>query len=668
MAHTESIIRLATPTTGSVTVATSGYNSPGDIIVEPDGSIWFSAFSLLGLGGEEDTRFTANVIKFTPQGGVDTRFSDDGKAFLRVDLDVEFSNATAAMQQGGLYLRTSHVSGEGGYFSVVTRHHLDGTSDTTFGNDGTAILPFWGEESSIAVQADGSLLVSGTDEGNVLVSRLSANGELDSSFGDNGILRFLAPAGAYANAPSDAALQPDGKVLVSGTSYSPQNPYDGVGTLGRFNADGTPDSTFGDNGTVGFEGGAIALAVLENGKILLAGDLAGSATLMRLNADGSLDTTFGGHDGLAPGFAGQGIEVSDLKVLADGKLLLSGEAGSRQTGFILSLMQLNPDGSLDRTFGNPDDGYHHLDGSAGNDLLEGTASYPDALSGGAGDDLLDGRDSRDLLSGGDGADVFRYQSVMDSYRTADGAFSDRILDFDPQMDTLELVGLGFTGLGDGHNGTLAIRTNTEGTHTYLKSFDANANGQRFEVVLNGDLSHTLTQANVLFDQSKLEGSDEVDLLKGGARAEVIEGLAGDDRLYGGLGNDALVGGEGRDLLIGGSGNDVFRFNELSDSYRTATENHTDRILDYSRLEDRIDVSALGFTGFGNGYNGTLKVMTNDTYTLTYLKSFEPDDSGHRFEVSLVGNHSGWTDLDVVFAEADQEDITLIGVAPSSEAV
>ena len=337
-------------------------------------------------------------------------------------------------------------------------------------------------------------------------------------------------------------------------------------------------------------------------------------------------------------------------VLADGKLLIGAMQGTSADGYLAALVQLNPDGSLDHSFGNPDDGYYHLDGGRDDDFLLGTASFDDAIVGGAGNDLLDGQQGRDLLTGGAGADTFRYESVSDSYRTVTTAHSDRITDFDPNTDTIDLSSMGLLGLGNGHDGTLAIRVNESGTRTYLKSFDANADGERFELIFDGDLGQTLNETNLLFQHASLMGTEEADRLQGNARGEIIEGLAGDDRLYGALGNDVLVGGEGRDLLVGGGNND-------------ATENHTDRLIDYTAGEDTIDLSALGFTRLGNGYNGTLDVVVNEAKNLTYLKSYEADANGARFELSLAGDHSGYRNLDIIFAEPSGDEVfQLIGVA------
>ncbi|WP_434652196.1 hypothetical protein [Pseudomonas sp. R3-56] len=75
--------------------------------------------------------------------------------------------------------------------------------------------------------------------------------------------------------------------------------------------------------------------------------------------------------------------------------------------------------------------------------------------------------------------------------------------------------------------------------------------------------------------------------------------------------------------------------------------------------------ALGFTRLGNGYNSTVDVVFNEAKNLTYLKSYETDASGARFELSLVGDHSGYRDWNIIFAEPLEKDaFQLIGVAES----
>lgn len=647
----------ATQNTGMAVTTLWGSDKIAGITVDPNGTIWLGAYSRLGLGGEEDSGFTGSLVRFNANGSLDRNFSGDGKSLLPVALDIE-DGGNAAVQPGGGYLVARYVKVGDAWVSGVSRNLADGSLDTSFGNGGTATVPFYwnedlGQQASFSVQRDGSFFASaGYPSGEIYIARFDATGALVSSFAEAGILHLPASVGIHPSGTIDVSLQGDGKVLVTGQD-----------TLTRLNPDGTLDSSFANGGSLALDVHADALVIQDDGKILLAGASGGVASVIRLNADGSLDTGFGDQGQVRWGSESAPFAVADMIVLADGRLLIGGSQGTSADGYLAALVQLNPDGSLDHSFGNPDDGYYHLDGGRDDDFLLGTASFDDAIFGGAGNDLLDGQQGRDLITGGAGADTFRYQSVTDSYRTATAAHSDRITDFDPSTDTLDLSSLGFLGLGNGHDGTLAIRVNESGTRTYLKSFEANAEGERFEVVFDGNLGQMLNETNILFQQARLTGTEGDDRLQGNARSEIIEGFAGDDRLYGALGNDVLVGGEGRDLLVGGGNNDVFRFDGLSDSYRTATENHTDRLMDYTAGEDTIDLSALGFTRLGNGYDGTLDVVVNEAKNLTYLKSYEASASGARFELSLVGDHSGFRDLNIIFAESSEgEAIQLVGVA------
>jgi len=669
MRHTTASNSKAQATTGTVIVNVAGADSAAGLALDSNGAIWLAAYSRLGLGGEEDSAFTGSLVKFTAGGGVDTRFSEDGKTLLPVELDLE-SGGNAAVQPGGKYLQAHYIRQGDEYVAAVSRILADGTLDTSFGVAGNATVPFdWddslGQRAGFSVQPDGSFYASAAySSGEVYIARFEANGVLDASFAEAGVLSLPASLGIRSLSPIDVAVQADGKALIWASAYDYAT-YTWSSSLSRVNPDGTADAAFATQGTLTLEDRAQAMALQPDGKILIARQGDNGPLLTRVNADGSLDTSFGTEGSVALPFVGDRFSLADMTLLADGKVLLAGDLSTAADGSVLALIQLNADGTLDTTFGNPDDGYQHLVGSTSADVLIGTATFDDALSGGGSRDLLDGQQGRDLLSGGLDADVFRYEEIADSYRTATTAHSDRITDFDPSVDVLDLSALGFVGLGDGRDGTLSLRVNEAGTRSYLKSLEADADGQRFEIVLDGDLSGALTQSNVLFSKAAREGTEGADHLTGTARAEIIDGLGGADRLLGGFGDDVLVGGAGRDWLQGGSGKDVFRFDALTDSYRTAAENHTDRIVDYTAYDDAIDVSALGFTRLGDGHNGTLAVLTNEAKTLTYLKSYDANGAGERFEVTLLGDHSGYGDLNIVFAgPVEDETIQLLG-APAS---
>ncbi|WP_432706485.1 M10 family metallopeptidase C-terminal domain-containing protein, partial [Azotobacter salinestris] len=201
--------------------------------------------------------------------------------------------------------------------------------------------------------------------------------------------------------------------------------------------------------------------------------------------------------------------------------------------------------------------------------------------GDGGNDILEGGIGSDRLSGGAGADTFRFAAIQDSYYTASSNLTDLLLDFDAAQDRIDLAGLGFSGLGNGYGGTLAVVTSSDGSRTYLRSYEQDADGRSFMLALEGNLVGRLDGSNLTFKLKAITGSGDNDNLLGSAAAESLDGGSGGDNLVGGLGNDLLNGGAGNDTLVGGQGRDqlggsegadVFRFTSLTDSYQNAGDN------------------------------------------------------------------------------------------------
>ncbi|MFA0939536.1 hypothetical protein ACDH53_19210 [Pseudomonas tremae] len=304
---------------------------------------------------------------------------------------------------------------------------------------------------------------------------------------------------------------------------------------------------------------------------------------------------------------------------------------------------------------------HEINGTSGKDSLSGTAAADlilggagnDTLNGAGGDDVIAGGAGKDTLTGGDGANTFRFDAVTDSYRTSTESFGDLITDFNATRDTLDLSALSFTGLGNGYNGTLAVVYNSSNDRTYVRSLEVDTNGNRFELVLVGNLAGSLTTDNFLFKY--VQGTDAADALNGTAYNETLSGLAGADTINGGAGNDIIYGGAGADTLLGGDGADTFMYNAVDDSYHNYYAGGTaqgDKITDFNVTSDKIDLSALGITGLGSGYNNTVKVVLNSAGDITYIKSRNLDANGRRFEVAIDGNHlANLTSANFVFASA-----------------
>src|SRR6185503_9515143 len=93
------------------------------------------------------------------------------------------------------------------------------------------------------------------------------------------------------------------KIIAAGIAFS-NNSDSQEFAMVRYNADGSPDLSFGSGGKVltdffGESDQAIAVALLANGKILLGGSAEDPVigqrdfALARYNADGSIDPSFG---------------------------------------------------------------------------------------------------------------------------------------------------------------------------------------------------------------------------------------------------------------------------------------------------------------------------------------------------------------------------------------
>jgi uncharacterized delta-60 repeat protein len=269
------------------------------------------------------------VDRFNANGTLDTAFGDNkhGGGSLTVPWPIAGQHGLV-VQPGGKIVVAANDSSTSS--AKLIRYTVSGTVDTSFGSGGTVTLANTGV-NALALQADGKLLLAGsTPSGGELV-RLNTNGSLDTTFNSAGPRPGTVTAGSGTGC---LAISPgSGQIVVSGGAVSGP----GIG-VARFNADGTPDTTFGQSGQVftSFANGASAQAsaVQTDGKILVAGWTSdGSGTqyysLLRYNTDGSLDPTFG-TGGLAQTGITQYTDIGwwDMALQADGKIITVGHTPS----------------------------------------------------------------------------------------------------------------------------------------------------------------------------------------------------------------------------------------------------------------------------------------------------------------------------------------------------
>ena len=206
--------------------------------------------------------------------------------------------------------------------------------------------------SGLAVQPGGKIVVGGIgrlcdgQSANV-IERLESNGQPDPTFGNGGTLTLDAFVGA------DLAVHPDGRLLLVGTADTtpPGSPPGSVTELSvmRLEPNGTPDLTFGDNGTAnvsvtarssptgvpGRDTGA-AIALQPDGRIVVAGATGGinpDFAIARLLEDGTPDTDFTDSGVMTIDFFGFTDVGESVAVTDDGKIVVAGLARDNVDGY-----------------------------------------------------------------------------------------------------------------------------------------------------------------------------------------------------------------------------------------------------------------------------------------------------------------------------------------------
>jgi len=330
-------------------------------------------FRELGATAVILTFFAGVQMAQAADGDLDPLFGSGGMVMTDLGRSTDIANAVAIQADGksvvvGTTYRNNDFSDED---FVVTRYNTDGMLDNTFGNRGKVRTDFPGlaaVPSSVVIQPDGKIVVAGgafplfTFLGNFKVARYNPNGSLDTSFGDGGIVTTIFPAGSYA---SDVALQSDGKIIAAGTVFVDfiiGESSDTDFALARYNPDGTPDATFGNNGQVatdflGFEDDAFSILIQPDGKIVAVGSANDPATFYdfaaaRYLSNGAIDTTFGVAGKVRTDFGDQNFDRARSAALQpDGRIVAAGFAISHGGGVQnFAVARYTSNGVLDTTF------------------------------------------------------------------------------------------------------------------------------------------------------------------------------------------------------------------------------------------------------------------------------------------------------------------------------
>jgi len=295
----------------------------------------------------------SNIVlsKYNSDGSLDTSFGNLGKVYSVFGENV-YTIMNAFVQTDGKILVNAYYYVFPSYDPIyeLIRYNSDGSLDTTFGTNGK-IATSPGVFSLINL-VDGKLLfVSGnylpSGDYEHIIKKYNNNGSIDAVFGTNGSVTFN-----NGNSPYDLkfALQQEGKILVSGTSY-----YSGFNTqffTRRLNVDGSLDTTFGTNGqiTTPIQGYVLSNLVQSDGKIVVVG-MSGGLSLIRYNPNGTIDIAYG-TNGIASSSLDNYNQINSVFLQPDNKILAAiSQYNPLQNPNEFKVKRINTDGTLDNDFG-----------------------------------------------------------------------------------------------------------------------------------------------------------------------------------------------------------------------------------------------------------------------------------------------------------------------------
>jgi len=237
---------------------------------------------------------------------------------------------------------------------VVARYVANGRLDPTFGSRGAVVTDLGGSReyaASVALQPDGKIVVAGSSDDDFAVVRYGGDGSLDPAFGVGGVM--ITDFGGGSDHAGAVVVQADGKIVAGG--YANADATGSTSTtdfaLARYRSDGVLDPTFGNGGLVTTniddgQAGAESLVLQPDGKLVLGGTGLEGIALARYGSDGSLDPTFG-TAGIAENVV-LGVSLEGLARQPDGRLVAVGRSWTETA---IALERFDLDGGLDPSFG-----------------------------------------------------------------------------------------------------------------------------------------------------------------------------------------------------------------------------------------------------------------------------------------------------------------------------
>jgi uncharacterized delta-60 repeat protein len=343
---------------GIVTTAIGTANAfATSMAIQADGKLLLCGSSNNGNNND----FT--IARYLENGLPDTDFNMSGKAQLDINAGDDFPEGIVVNPDDQKIIVGGYSFNGNGFDFSLAQFLPDGKPDLTFGENGKAIMPVGTTAfaKGIALQKDGRIILAGYSSlttNQFTLVRWLEDGSPDFSFDGDAIV--TTPIGTNAATASCIMIQPDDKILVAGQAFNDLT-FRWEAAVVRYNADGSPDGSFGDNGisimaNLNKDLFINAIAIDDNGKIIAAGYTGTSPSnnqfaLIRYQPDGRPDSLFGANGLLITPFSNQNNQANAILIQSDYKLIVGGTAEENGTDQF-ALARYDSTGSPDPSFGN----------------------------------------------------------------------------------------------------------------------------------------------------------------------------------------------------------------------------------------------------------------------------------------------------------------------------
>lgn len=471
----------------------------------------------------------SGLLRYTTDGKLDKTYGTNG------ELPLEPIDPNPG--SGSFHLENTRLLPDGESVTLVdfeqsfcfVKNLANGNIDRSLGDNGVIGLGTVGDDEQHIVwdvQPDGAIIFV---DGHT-IHRFKADGTLDTSFGQSGSVDVGAD-GFNPNDNVDLAL--DFQILSDGSLffYGDYPGQDGseTGAMKKYTASGQADQTFGVGGVAKLAVGSgpiVAAAVDQNGTILTASGEYGQALMQKITrwtASGKIDPSF-----------------TSMNVPADVRTLTLDNAGRVYVSSHDTMIRLNTDGSQDNVFGQIN--VELLQNSfylSSDRLLVSTVSlkpvYTLQLEG--AQNLVRRMGGKLIVTGTDGGDNFRITKDAGEYFTSFDFWGR----YEPGVHRLKEIEI------DALDGDDRISIGPLNIPTRIDA------GAGKDVIDASAMNDTINGGD---GDDYILGEDGRDHISGGGGNDSIDGGRGSDFLFGNEGNDVIAGDRGADYMDGGDGKDT----------------------------------------------------------------------------------------------------------------